>query len=47
MYTTPASHAHDVERCHPAQGETLMQEYAPLVKYIADGFAQPIGHLSD
>jgi len=39
MYPTTASHDHDVEQCHPAHVEALIQEFAPLVKYIAQRLA--------
>src|SRR3989449_8363839 len=39
MYPTTASHDHDVEQCHPAHVEALIQDYAPLVKYIAQRLA--------
>jgi RNA polymerase sigma factor for flagellar operon FliA len=39
MSTTPASHVHDLAQCHPEQIETVMQEYAPLVKHMAQRLA--------
>src|SRR3989442_14625115 len=39
MCPTPVSHDHDVEQCHPAHVESPIQEYAPLVKYIAQRLA--------
>src|SRR6266516_1602095 len=39
MCTIPASHVHAEQPCHPEQVEALIQEYAPLVKYIAQRLA--------
>src|SRR5947209_9346777 len=39
MCTTPASHVHDGERCQPEHVDALIQEYAPVVKYVAQRLA--------
>src|SRR6266700_1686993 len=39
MCTIPASHVHAEQPCHPEQVEALIQDYAPLVKYIAQRLA--------
>src|SRR5256884_5536636 len=39
MCPTPASHVHDIQPSHPEQVETLIHEYAPLVKYLAQRLA--------
>jgi RNA polymerase sigma factor for flagellar operon FliA len=39
MCTTPELNIHDVQQCHPTHVEALMQDYAPLVKYIAQRLA--------
>src|SRR5919197_6584819 len=39
MGTTPEPNVHEVQQCHPEHVEALIQEYAPLVKYIAQRLA--------
>src|SRR6266704_1434317 len=39
MCTILASHVHAEQSCHPEQVEALIQDYAPLVKYIAQRLA--------
>src|SRR6266849_10794036 len=39
MSTTPSPDVHEVQRCHTEHVEALIQEYAPLVKYIAQRLA--------
>src|SRR5438876_11909960 len=39
MCTTPASHVHDGDWCQTEHVEALIQEYAPLVKYVAQRLA--------
>ena len=39
MCTTPSPDVHEVQQCHTAHVESLIQEYAPLIKYIAQRLA--------
>src|SRR5712691_8408219 len=39
MCTIPASHVHAEQPCHSEQVEALIQDYAPLVKYVAQRLA--------
>ena len=39
MCTTPSPDVHEVQRCHTDHVESLIQEYAPLIKYIAQRLA--------
>jgi RNA polymerase sigma factor for flagellar operon FliA len=39
MGTTPSPDVHEVQRCHTDHVESLIQEYAPLIKYIAQRLA--------
>ena len=39
MGTTPSPDVHEVQQCHTAHVESLIQEYAPLIKYIAQRLA--------
>jgi len=39
MSTTPSPDVHEVQRCHTEHVEALIQEYAPLIKYIAQRLA--------
>src|ERR671931_262630 len=39
MGTTTSPDVHEVQRCHTDHVESLIQEYAPLIKYIAQRLA--------
>ena len=39
MDTTPRSEVHAAPRCHTEHDEALIQEYAPMIKYIAQRLA--------
>ena len=39
MGTIPSPDVHEVQRCHTAHVDSLIQEYAPLIKYVAQRLA--------